>query len=99
LLLSYFLLPLFHDRLLHQGLLLQTRVTLIGRPDCHLCDEARKTITNVCNELNVGWEELSILDNPKLADQYFELIPVTLVDGLPHDQWKVDPDRLRKALS
>ena len=78
---------------------MQTRVTLIGRPDCHLCDEARKTITKVCTELNVGWEEKSILDDPKLADLYFELIPVTLVDGKPHDQWKVDPTRLRKALS
>lgn len=49
--------------------------------------------------MGVGWTELSILDDPKLADQYFELIPVTLVDGKAHDQWNVDPERLRKALS
>lgn len=75
------------------------RVTLIGRPDCHLCEDARKIIAKVCADLNVGWTELSILDDPKLADQYFELIPVTLVDGKPHDQWKVDPARLEKALT
>ena len=75
------------------------RLNLYTTLGCHLCDEARKTIAEVCTELNVCWEELSILDDPKLADQYFELIPVTLVDGRPHDQWKVDPTRLRKALS
>lgn len=53
----------------------------------------------MCSQLNVGWTELSILDDPRLADQYFELIPVILVDGKPHDQWKVDPDRLKKALT
>ena len=49
--------------------------------------------------MNVEWTELSILDDPTLAAQYFELIPVTLVDGKTHDQWRVNPDRLRRALS
>jgi Glutaredoxin-like domain (DUF836) len=78
---------------------LENRVTLIGKPGCHLCDQARTVINNVCSQLGVGWTELSILDDPQLADQYFELIPVTLVDGKAHDQWNVDPERLRKALS
>lgn len=78
---------------------METRVTLIGRPGCHLCDDARQVISDVCQELGIGWEEQSILDNPVLADKYFEVIPVTLVDGLPFDQWKVDPNRLKKALS
>lgn len=78
---------------------MENRVTLIGKPGCHLCDQARAVIKNVCLQLEVGWTELSILDDPKLADQYFELIPVTLVDNKVHDQWTVDPDRLRKALS
>lgn len=78
---------------------METRVTLIGKPGCHLCDDARQVITEVCQELNIGWTELSILDDPKLADQYFELIPVTLVDGKVHDQWRVDRNRLIKALA
>jgi len=74
-------------------------VTLIGKPGCHLCDQAREQIAAVCAELQVGWTELSILDDPKLADLYFELIPVTLIDGKVHDQWRVDSTRLKKALS
>ena len=75
-----------------------TRVVLIGKPGCHLCDDARAVIEKVCQELNVQWSELSILDDPALAAQYFELIPVTLVDGKPHDQWRVNENRLRNAL-
>lgn len=74
------------------------RVVLIGKPGCHLCDDARTIIDKVCTELDVQWSELSILDDPALASQYFELIPVTLVDGKPHDQWRVNENRLRSAL-
>ena len=74
------------------------RVTLIGKPGCHLCDEARTVIARVCSDLGEQFEELSILDDPRLADRYFETIPVTLVDGKPHDQWRVDEARLRAAL-
>ena len=75
-----------------------TRVVLIGKPECHLCADARAIIEKVCTELDVEWSELSILDDPALASKYFELIPVTLVDGKPHDQWRVNADRLRSAL-
>jgi hypothetical protein len=74
------------------------RVVLIGKPECHLCADARAIIERVCSELDVQWTELSILDDPALASKYFELIPVTLVDGKPHDQWRVNEDRLRAAL-
>ena len=75
------------------------RVTLIGRPGCHLCDDARAVITSVCSDLGVGWDERSIDDDPELYDRYWEQIPVTLVDGAPHDVWRVDPARLRQALT
>lgn len=75
------------------------RVTLVGKPDCHLCAEARAVIATVCADLGVGWEEQSILDDPALFDRYWEQIPVTLVDGRQHDFWKVDPVRLRAALT
>jgi hypothetical protein len=78
---------------------LETRVILIGKPDCHLCENARLTIAKVCDELGVTWSELSILDDAQLADQYFESIPVTMVDGKVHAKWRVDEMRLRAALS
>ena len=75
------------------------RITLIGKPGCHLCDEAREVVAAVAAEVGVGWEERSILDDPALEERYAEQIPVTLVDGRPHDFWRVSADRLRAALS
>ncbi|HAM23451.1 MAG TPA: NrdH-redoxin [Actinobacteria bacterium] len=75
------------------------RVTLIGKPDCHLCADARGVIATVCAELGVGWQEVSILDDPELADEYWDKIPVTLIDGDVHDIYRVDPARLRSKLT
>lgn len=74
------------------------RVVLIGKPDCHLCENARLTIAKVCAELGETWSELSILDDAQLADQYFESIPVVLIDGNVHDKWRIDEKRFRAAL-
>ncbi len=75
------------------------RVTLIGKPDCHLCEAARDVIARVCAETGDTFEERSILDDPELADLYWDQVPVTLVDGVQHDFWRVDENRLRDALS
>ncbi|WP_107764465.1 glutaredoxin family protein [Nocardioides terrigena] len=74
------------------------RVTLVGRPGCHLCDDARAVIEAVCAELGESWSEVDVDEDPVLLDRYAEEIPVTLVDGRQHDFWRVDPDRLRAAL-
>jgi hypothetical protein len=75
------------------------RITLIGKPGCHLCDDARVVVSRVATDLDVGWEELSVLDDPELADRYAEQIPVVLVDGDQHDFFRVDEARLREALA
>lgn len=74
------------------------RVTLIGRPGCHLCDEARSVIERVTSDLGVAWDERSIDDDAALRAKYADQIPVTLVDGRRHDFWRVDEVRLRSAL-
>jgi glutaredoxin len=74
------------------------RITLIGKPGCHLCDDARAVVARVAEELGVGWTELDITRDEQLAEQYGEQIPVTLVDGRRHDFWRVDEARLRAAL-
>jgi len=75
------------------------RITLIGKPGCHLCDEARSVVARVAEDLGVGWSELDITRDEELAEQYWEQIPVTLVDGRRHDFWHVDEARLRAALA
>ena len=75
------------------------RVTLYSRPGCHLCDDARAVIAAVCAELGEDYVELSIDDDPELQRRFGEEIPVTFVDGKQHDFWRVDPVRLRRALT
>ena len=78
-----------------------TTLTLIGKPDCHLCDVAREVVETVVAELpedSVILEERSILDDPTLYEVWWEKIPVVLIDGTLHGHWRVSPDRLRAAL-
>ncbi|MFB7947661.1 glutaredoxin family protein [Kitasatospora phosalacinea] len=75
-----------------------TTVTLIGKPGCHLCEDARAVILRVTADLGAAFEEKDVLEDPALYEQYAEQIPVTLVDGRQHDFWRVDEARLRKAL-
>ena len=79
-----------------------TTLTLIGKPDCHLCDVAREVVETVVAELPedaVEVEELSIADDPALYAVWWEKIPVVLIDGELHGHWRVSPDRLRTALA
>jgi hypothetical protein len=75
------------------------RVTVIGKPDCHLCEQAVEVVTEVCAELGQSFRLLWITDDPELADLYWEKIPVILVDGAPFDFWRVNRERLVAKLS
>ena len=79
--------------------LMAARVTLISKPGCHRCDDARVIIAAVTAELGEEFVEVNMIEDPALTEQYAELIPVTLVDGRQHDYWRVSPDRLRAALT
>jgi len=73
-------------------------VTLVGRPGCHLCDDAREVIRRVTDELGARFEEKDITQDDELYRLYWEQVPVTLIDGRQHDFWRVDEKRLRSAL-
>lgn len=78
-----------------------TTLTLISKPDCHLCDVAREIVESVVADLpedSVEVEEKSILDDPALYELWWEKIPVVLIDDAVHGHWRVSPDRLRAAL-
>ncbi|WP_436774146.1 glutaredoxin family protein [Yinghuangia sp. YIM S09857] len=77
----------------------ERRVTLLSRPGCHLCDDAREVIVRVTGELGVSFEEVDITTDANLEEEYREQIPVTFVDGRQHDFWRVDERRLRAALA
>jgi glutaredoxin len=77
-----------------------TRLTLIRKPGCHLCDDARSVIDQVLADFpGVAVDELSILDDEELLEKYVEEIPVVLIDDRVHTIWRVDAERLRTALT
>ena len=74
-------------------------LSVVGRADCHLCDEAKNVIHQVLRDFpEVVTEEVSVEDNPLWADIYGERIPVILINGVEHAQWKVDAQQLTDAL-
>ena len=75
------------------------RVLLYSKPGCHLCQDAREVVAQVCAEVGSDFEEVDITGDPGLMRTYGEQIPVTFVDGAQHDFWRVDADRLRSALT
>jgi glutaredoxin len=74
-------------------------ITLLSRPGCHLCDEARTVIARVAADLGVPWEERDITQSERDLQDYWEMIPVTLINGVQHDFWHVSEPRLRAALA
>jgi len=80
-------------------------LTLIGKPGCHLCDDARDVVSAVLTELTaaasdpvVVFEEKSILDDAALHERFVEEIPVVLINGAVHNYWRIDPVRLKTAI-
>lgn len=49
-------------------------------------------------ELDFEIKEILIDGNEELERMYGEQIPVTHIDGIHHDYWRVDPIRFRSSL-
>ena len=75
------------------------RVTVYGKPGCHLCEDAVEVVARVCADLGTSYVEVDITTDPDLQRRFGEQIPVTFVDGAQHDFWRVDERRLRAALT
>jgi glutaredoxin len=75
-----------------------TRVTLYGKPGCHLCDEARATVRRLTVTRRVRVEEVDITLDPGLHARYGERIPVVAVDGEELFDFRVDEDLLKRRL-
>ena len=70
------------------------RVTLYGRPGCHLCDDARAVLDRV-GEL---YDEVDIESDDDLFKRLLERIPVVAVDGEEAFDLFVDEEALRARL-
>lgn len=74
------------------------QVTLLTRAGCHLCGDARAAVIAETAAAGVGWTESDVDADPDLRAEYGDLVPVVLIDGAEHAQFRVDRERLRAAL-
>ena len=80
-------------------------LTLIGKPGCHLCEDAESAVERVLvpflaanPSVSVSLTQHSILDDAELAARYSEEIPVLLINGTVHNYWRIDEERFMRAL-
>jgi glutaredoxin len=70
------------------------RITLYGRPGCHLCDEARV----VLERIGTPFDEIDIESDDGLLKRYLERIPVVTLDGEELYDFFVDEPDLRRRV-
>jgi glutaredoxin len=74
-------------------------VILYGRPDCHLCDEARAGLEQLGRDgVAFDLEEVDIESDVVLLRRYLERIPVVEVDGEIVSELFLNADALRSKL-
>ena len=79
--------------------LMVRRLVLYGRPECHLCDEAREILSGLVAEAgDVELVERNIEDDDDLHRRFLERIPVIELDGHIIGELVPDPERLRSTL-
>ena len=74
------------------------KLTIYGRDDCHLCDEARFVIDRVAQDLPIEVREVDIESHDDLLREYLERIPVVAQLGEVWFEFEVNEDRLRELV-
>jgi glutaredoxin len=74
------------------------RLTLITRDQCHLCDVAKDAMARVAQASGEDWREVDVDSDPQLQAEYWDRVPVILLDGKEHGYWRVEEERLLRDL-
>ena len=82
-------------------------LTLLTKPGCHLCEEAKTVVDSAIDKFKsehssenpIELTEVNILEDQALLDKYGEEIPVLQINGATHAYWRIDSERLIAALN
>ena len=69
------------------------------RVDCHLCEVAVAQVAAITAETGATCSQVDVDADPDDRAEYGDRVPVILVDGVEHGYYRVEPDRLRRALT
>lgn len=73
-------------------------VTLYGKPDCHLCDEAEDRLARLSRQRGIGYRKVDIRSSPELFERFRYRIPVIEVDGGATLDWPVTSEQMWQAV-
>jgi glutaredoxin len=74
---------------------MSSRITLISRDGCHLCEVAEAALDRV---VPGDWTRVDVDSSLELERDYGDRVPVVLLDGKEHGYWRVEEDRLLRDL-
>jgi glutaredoxin len=74
------------------------KITLYGKPGCHLCETARAVVERVRGDREFELEEVDVSIDPLLNARYGERIPVLELDGEELFEFFVQEASLRERL-
>jgi len=73
-----------------------SRVTLISRAGCHLCQEAEQVLDRIAPG---DWTRVEVADSIELERDYGDRVPVVILDGKEHGYWRVEEERLLRDIA
>ena len=73
-------------------------VALYSKEDCRLCDEAKVVLENVRKEIPFELRVVTIAPGDAFFEAYRESIPVVTINDVPAFRYRVDEQKLRRAL-
>ena len=76
-----------------------SRLTLISRAGCHLCEVAEQALERVAAATGERWTRVDVADSIELERDYGDRVPVLLLDGREHGYWRVEEERLLRDLA
>ena len=56
-------------------------VQIYSRPDCHLCEEAKRVLEQARAEFAFRLEEINIDNDPELRERFTNDVPVIFING------------------
>jgi len=75
------------------------RLTIYGKPGCHLCDEMKAVVHRVLDSrADMPLDEIDISTDPALLDRYGLEVPVLLIDGTKVAKYRVSEKELRRMI-
>jgi hypothetical protein len=76
-----------------------SRLTLVSRRYCHLCQEMEAALLPLASEFGVVVDIVDVDADPVLEARYSEQVPVLLHQGVELCHYRLDVDKVRAGLS